>query len=271
MSLVLTQRNKVAPGGRGQIRRGDWVRRCVLQWFLFAVFGLVGAAFGGAMHLARLFGRPGRTLPTRRWIQVLLLRFSRLLQLTGVIKIDCSLVSPPPGTLIITNHPSLLDAPLLLGRLPGVAPIVKRSLLRNPFLAPAIYAADYVTNDDGYQMVEECVRRLRAGESVLVFPEGTRTPADGIVRLRRGAAQIAVRARCPILPITIRVSVPFLRKVDSYWRAPAEQPAFWITALPVIEARGEIEIGNSEAIAARRLTQHLQHLYDEELELRGPA
>jgi len=242
-----------------------------LQWLSFAVFGLTGAGLGGAVLVARVLGRPARTEQTRRWIQVLLLRFSRLLQLTGVIKIDCSLVSPPPGTLIIANHPGLLDAPLLLGRLPGVVPIVKRSLLRNPFMAPAIYAADYVTNDDGYQMVEECVRRLRAGESVLVFPEGTRTPADGAVRLRRGAAQIAVRARCAILPVTIRISVPFLRKADSIWRAPAARPEFRITALPVAEARHYIVTGGSEAIAARRLTQHLQRLYDGELEQRGPA
>jgi len=253
------------------LRRADWARRCVLQWLLFAVFGLSGAALGGAVFAVRVLGRPARTAQTRRWIQVLLLRFSHLLQLSGVVKIDCDLVSPPPGTLIIANHPGLLDAPLLLGRLPGVVPIVKRSLLRNPFVAPAIYAADYVTNDDGYQMVAECARRLRAGESVLVFPEGTRTPANGSVRLRRGAAQIAVRARCPILPITIRISVPVLRKADSSWCAPAEQPVFRITALPMTAARRYIATGCSEAIAARRLTQHLQHLYDEELEHRGPA
>ena len=58
----------------------------------------------------------------------------------------------------------------------------------------------------GAHAVRHAVERLRAGHSVVVYPEGTRTPAEGLRPFQRGAAHIALRAGCDVVPVCITVT-----------------------------------------------------------------
>src|SRR5947209_5702796 len=71
--------------------------------------------------------------------------------------------------------------------------IVKSQLWHNPFTGGPIRAAAYISSAHGPELVNACIASLRAGNNLIIFPEGTRTPAAGPVALQRGAAHIAVR------------------------------------------------------------------------------
>ncbi len=117
-----------------------------------------------------------------------------------------------PGQLIIANHPTLIDVVLLIAHIPTVDCVVKASAWRNPALALIVQVAGYLSNEDGDETVEACADRIRAGRSVLLFPEGTRSPAKGLQPFQRGAAHVAVRAGCPVTPVFIRCTPRALAK-----------------------------------------------------------
>ncbi len=125
-----------------------------------------------------------------------------------------------PGLVIIANHPSLLDAMLLVARLPRCACVMKASLLRNPFLAAGALLARYIPNDSAHGMVRRAVADLRAGGQLLMFPEGTRTTCLPINRFQPGFAVIAKHARVPIQTVFIDTPSPYLGKGWPLWRLP---------------------------------------------------
>jgi 1-acyl-sn-glycerol-3-phosphate acyltransferase len=160
--------------------------------------------------------------------------------------------------LVLANHPSLIDVVLLLSLLKRASCIVKAALRRNAFTRGPIAAAGYLGNAGGGAVVEECIAALRRGENLIVFPEGTRTAPAGAIRLRRGAANIAVRAGCPIVPVIIRVSTPLLTKGSRWYRVPATRPHFDIAVKPAVDVRPYIARNRSAPLAARELTAWMQ-------------
>lgn len=111
------------------------------------------------------------------------------------------------GALVCSNHQSHLD-PVLVGlaserRLNYLA---RESLFR---LAPfrwLIQSLDAIPIDrDGFGLsgIKETLRRLKRGEAVLLFPEGTRTPDGEIGPLKPGMCALARRSRAPIVPVGI--------------------------------------------------------------------
>lgn len=127
----------------------------------------------------------------------------------------------PGGLLITANHPSVLDAPMIVARLPRSACIMKGSLMRNPFLGTAAGFAGYVVNDSIRTMVRTSIERLEEGCQLVAFPEGTRSPAPGQIHpFSRSIALIAVRAQVPVQAVVIETDSPYLSKGWPLWRLP---------------------------------------------------
>jgi len=125
-----------------------------------------------------------------------------------------------PGIIVVANHPSMLDAMMLVARLPHSACIMKASLMRNPFLAPAARLARYIRNDSAYGLIELAVNDLRQGGQLVMFPEGTRTTVPPVNAFHRGVTVIAKRAGAPIQTVFIDAPSPYLRKGWPLWRLP---------------------------------------------------
>lgn len=127
----------------------------------------------------------------------------------------------PGGLLIAANHPSLLDALMIVARLPRSACIMKGSLMRNPFLGAGAGLAGYVVNDSTRLMLRTAVDRLDEGCQLVAFPEGTRSPAPGQLHpFSRSIALIALRARVPVQAVVIETDSPYLGKGWPLWRLP---------------------------------------------------
>lgn len=117
------------------------------------------------------------------------------------------------GPLIIaTNHPGLLDALMVLSRLPNVACVFKASLLRNPLWGAGARLAGYIRNDWFIGSVNLAVEELHRGSQLLLFPEGTRTEPEPLGKFQTGAAYVSYRSGVPIQTVIIEQDTKFLGK-----------------------------------------------------------
>lgn len=176
-----------------------------------------------------------------------------------------------PGVLIVANHPTLIDAVLLLGLIEDAAVVAKEALARSRITGPAVAAAGYIVNDDGTGMIEAAACEFARGGRVLMFPESTRTPPGAPVRLLRGAANVAVRTGCRVVVVTIRVSDPVLYKGAAWHAMPWDVPRFDVTVRPPLDVAPIVAAHGSVALAARDLNARLQRIYDTEIAGHGAA
>ena len=85
---------------------------------------------------------------------------------SGLLQMDASAIAVlanEPGLIIVANHPSMLDAVMLVSELPRCACVMKASLARNPFLGAGASLARYIRNDSSLGLVRLAVDDLKAG------------------------------------------------------------------------------------------------------------
>jgi 1-acyl-sn-glycerol-3-phosphate acyltransferase len=238
------------------------VWRIAATGFCFSVFGLGGLILRCVVCplLALVVRGPARQ---QQWSQTIIHYcfrwFVALMNGVGVISYEVYGLERlnRRGLLILANHPSLIDVVFLISFVRHADCIVKAQLSRNPFTRGPIRAAGFITNGDGAGLLEDCVRSLKAGNNLIVFPEGTRTPLNGPVKLQRGAAHVAVKGRVDITPVHIHSSLPMLTKGTPWWKVPVHKPHFTIEVREDIEIRNFCASSASESLAARHVTEHL--------------
>jgi 1-acyl-sn-glycerol-3-phosphate acyltransferase len=166
------------------------------------------------------------------------------------------------GLLILANHPSLIDVVLLMAFVKQADCIIKRGVWRNPFTHATVSAADYIRNDSGPELVEKCIASLESGSNLIIFPEGTRTPANSSIRLKRGAANIAVRASRNVTPVRISCTPASVGKGRDFWRTLSRSIHYRIEVGEDIETWPFVKQAQNETLAARRLTRYLQEYFN---------
>ncbi|MFH1808676.1 MAG: lysophospholipid acyltransferase family protein [Pseudomonadota bacterium] len=111
--------------------------------------------------------------------------------------------------LYVSNHQSGLDILVLCGHLPQrVVFVAKKELARVPFVGWGLKLGGHVLIDradrsQSYSALEAAGAEVRAGKSVIIFPEGTRSPPRELWPFKRGAMMLARAARVPIVPVGI--------------------------------------------------------------------
>lgn len=252
-------------------QRSSFVRALDRRWrqfatgLCFAVFGIAGVLFGVTVFpLACLTTRNPATAKRRaQWIVSRWFRtFSHLMRLVGVIswEIHGAEKLRRRGQLIVANHPTLIDVVLLIGYIPEVDCIVKEALFRNPFTRFPISWAGYISNGSGSgapptQLVEDCAATLKAGNSLMIFPEGTRTVPGQPIHIPHGTARIALEAGMPVLPVTIRCEPIMLSKHVPWHQVPERPGHYRIDVGEPYDVAHYLREAPNTAIAARRLSQ----------------
>lgn len=144
----------------------------------------------------------------------------------GLMRVDAdaldALRGETSGLIVAANHPTMLDAMLVVAHLPRSVCVMRADLMRNVFLGPGARLASYIGNDSGRSMVRESVAALREGQHLILFPEGTRTSTPPVNAFKPGITLIAKIAQVPIQTVLIRSESPFLRKGWPLLRAPRE-------------------------------------------------
>lgn len=123
--------------------------------------------------------------------------------------------------IIAPNHPGLLDAVMIISRLPNVACIMKTELMSNVFLGAGARLAGYIRNESVRQMVLRASADFHTGSHLLLFPEGTRTTRVPINTLKGSVALIAQQAQVPVQTVFIETNSPYLSKGWPLFRKPA--------------------------------------------------
>ena len=117
-----------------------------------------------------------------------------------------------PAIILAPNHPSIIDAILILARHPNVACVMKSDLMNNLFLAASARLAGYICNRPPRQMVLDSVAELRRGGVLLLFPEGARTIQPPVNPFTAGIGLIAKRAGVPVQALILEADSPCLSK-----------------------------------------------------------
>jgi 1-acyl-sn-glycerol-3-phosphate acyltransferase len=157
-------------------------------------------------------------------IMALFRGFLFVLKASGIVKCDLSALDAlrDEGALVIApNHPSMLDAVLVVSRLPQVVCIMKAEIWDNLILGGGARFAAYIRDDVAVTMIRSAAAALRAGNQLLVFPEGTRTRLNAGFHFKGGFALIAKTAGVPVQTVFIETNSLFLSKGWSLFRKPA--------------------------------------------------
>lgn len=240
-------------------------------WRLFAT-GLSYVFFGlGVVVVGVLFRLVSVTrvnsATKQRWIKTAIhkgcLFYINTLRALGVLTYSHSLEQlnqQARSSVVISNHPGLLDAIFLLALCKNLTCIVKAELSRNPFTANVVKLAGYIPTDSETFM-EHATARLAAGEHILIFPEGTRNTADDQLEFKRGAANLVVVAQCPIVPVLIRCVPRSLQKGAKWYNIPHKAGHFSLQSNAPLELSECIDVASPRTIQYRRLTKFLIAYY----------
>jgi 1-acyl-sn-glycerol-3-phosphate acyltransferase len=235
----------------------------VLFYLVLLELALMSLVYNlGATLLLPFFGGPRGAAAGRAGISRGYRLTWWLARALGVLEIDAAaldaLRDEPGGLIIAANHPTSLDALILVARLPRSVCIMKAGLMRNVFLGAGARLAQYISNDSPRRMIREAVRTLREdGAQLVMFPEGTRTVRKPVNPFRPGLAFIADRAGVPIQAVIIETDTPYLAKGWPIWRVPPRFPV-----------RVRVRLGERFAPEADRdaLLERLQRYFDREID-----
>ncbi len=122
--------------------------------------------------------------------------------------------------ILVANHPSLIDAVLVVSRLPNAVCVMKADLMNNLLLGSAARLAGYIRNDGPVEMVVHATETLQQGAHLLLFPEGTRTTHFPLDACSSSTALISRRSGIPVQTLLIDFSTPYLGKDWPIWRKP---------------------------------------------------
>lgn len=174
----------------------------------------------------------------------------------------------PGGTfVVVANHPTLTDATALLATVPNLCTAVRSDIFHKPMLRPLLAACRNfdagVDNPLGAEsVVDASVQRLKEGQRVLIFPEGTRSPPTGIRRFGRSAFEAAVRAQVPIVALLVEESPRWLSKGGlPLFGPPAVLP---VKRLEVLRILNPADFSGD----SRQIRDYIENLYRERLAVR---
>jgi len=200
------------------------IHEYVVAYAVLTLLGLICLVYSvWAMVAYPLLPRRLGTAVGRLGISVGFRMFSWSLTMTGAYRLDLSAIDSlrdGPPVILAPNHPSLIDALLILTRHPNIACVLKAELMNNLFLGAGSRLARYIPSDQPRQMIKAAVADLREGGVLLLFPEGTRTRQDPINPLKASIGIIAKHANVPVQVAVIETDSPYLRKGWPLFKRP---------------------------------------------------
>jgi 1-acyl-sn-glycerol-3-phosphate acyltransferase len=183
---------------------------------------------------------------------------------------------PDEPCILVSNHPTLVDISSILATEANLVFPVKASLFQTFWARPMFEAADqlHIPQGDPFAVggvVQVAAERLAQGYRLLIFPEGTRSPAGGLHPFGRMAFEIAVREKAPVVPLVITCEPRWLTRDRSFFSSEVNTlPKVRIRVLPPIYP-GDLDSDDSQGSSSRTLRDIVSRLIHKELGLPLPA
>lgn len=180
----------------------------------FAVV-IVSLTFASIILVSLIFNRSGKLFHwfCRNWATVVLRICATKVTVRGTENLRSG-----QNFVYVSNHASMFDIPAVIAGIPDQIRLVyKKELEKIPIFGWGLKYGSYIGIDRGrgleaQRSLEEAVEKIRNGESVLLYAEGTRTLDGKLQPFKRGAFHIAVQAGVPVVPLTINGSFKILPK-----------------------------------------------------------
>jgi len=125
-----------------------------------------------------------------------------------------------------------------------------------------IQFAGFISNDDPELVIEQAAASLSRGNSLIIFPEGTRSKRREPLHFHRGAANIAIRTGTDLRPVIISCTPLTLGKEDKWFEIPATKFHYHLNVRDALSV--DTFTGEADTIAARKLTQYLETYFNTE-------
>ena len=167
--------------------------------------------------------------------------------------------------LVLANHPSLIDAVILIALIKNPNGIIKSNLFNNPSMYGLAKIAGLMRNVEGPELIRKSIESINSGDNLIIFPEGTRTKVLGEVVFKRGAAYIAIKGGFDITPVLIVTSEPVLRKDHGWYKVPLNKPLFTVSVMEEIKVSAKVRVEDDLILTAEELTEYLEEYYLHEL------
>ncbi|HZZ04593.1 lysophospholipid acyltransferase family protein [Paraburkholderia sp.] len=170
--------------------------------------------------------------------------------------------------IVVANHPTYLDVMVLLSLTPRACCVVKNAHWGNPCFWGIVRSAEYVSNADPSELVEAGARQLAAGYTMIIFPEGTRSPAPNRLHaFSRGFAHMALKVGAPIVPVLMDCDPPAFTKQMRWYDVPARAFRIRVNVLEPLGVEQLADHAIPPSLAARSVTSAIeahitQHLFD---------
>jgi 1-acyl-sn-glycerol-3-phosphate acyltransferase len=127
-------------------------------------------------------------------------------------------IDPAAAFICMSNHQSNFDIPVLLGYLPlPFRWLAKAELFKIPIFGRAMRGAGYIPIDRSdrpaaIESLRQAAAAVRGGVSVVIFPEGTRSPDGALKPFKKGGFVMAIEAGVPIVPVALRGTFDIMPK-----------------------------------------------------------
>lgn len=246
--------------------------RTVLSFVFFAVGGFVLSWMIVPLVRISSLDRDRATRRCQRTLQGGFRLFLWVLATLRLFKTEWKLsesITVEEPSVIVCNHPTLLDTVAMTVRYNDVICLVKRSYYRNPLFYGLLKMCGYVPAPEAGSIeahqhtMDVALRGLRQGYSILAFPETRRSSRTTHLPFRRGPIEIAARAEVPIVPVRLSCTPPTLAREIPLHTMPLECVLYQAEQLPKRAAPQ----GRTNIRAATRAIQNLLQV----AEIRAPG
>ena len=243
----------------------DIALRIPLTGVMFVFFGLVSALLSWIiLPLARLRekSRLAKDQLSQRIVCKALNIFHFFLTFFRLVRYkpwSHALPIPDGPVVVVANHPTLVDVTAITATYPNLTVVVKKALFLSPAVGGLLRACRHIPSSSGGALAgaavfEDMVQRIQEGMSVLVFPEGTRSPAKSLRPFSRGAFEVAARTGATVVPLFLTCDPPTLMKGQKWYEVPERTAELRITPLTPIDPSG----WNGDS---RALCKHVRDTY----------
>ncbi len=261
---------KISSRGRLSLNTVNYYWRLFATAFCFILFGIGGVFIALVITPIILIifrNKETRHINGKLFIHYSFRFFIEVMRFSGVLSYSVDGIEKlrEPGQLVLANHPSLIDVVFMIAFIPRTDCVVKGKLSNNPFTAGPVRAAGYIMNGAPEEVLQQSIESLKGGNSLIIFPEGTRTTPGEKLKFKRGSANVALRGKIDITPVIIGCSPSTLTKSDKWYHIPPKKLHFTMAVKDKISV-AQFTQEKSANIAARSLTKSLEEYFSQELE-----
>ncbi len=155
-------------------------------------------------------------------------------------------------SVVIANHPTLLDIVLITSIIGHGTIVVHRRIYFNPLLGPLSWCCGFLWSDAsagrGAKVIQEAIQQVREGATLILFPEGSRSNPDGLLPFHRGAFRIAEQAGVPLVPLLVQARPRYLGR-DQGFRGCPKKGRVSLHVMPFREGQREFAVDSARNVA----------------------